>query len=89
MPQLYLGLPDPAAGIVQPPRQLKGMRSLRLGPRRSRRITFPITQRDLSYWDVKSNGWKVAPGCYAVSVGTSSRDIAQSATLPVGGASCR
>ena len=89
VPQLYLGLPDPAAGIVQPPRQLKGMRSLRLGPKRSRRITFPITQRDLSYWDVKSNGWKVAPGCYGVMAGTSSRDIAQSATLAVGGASCR
>jgi beta-glucosidase len=88
VPQLYLGLPDPAAGIVQPPRQLKGMRSLRLGPKRSRRVTFPITQRDLSYWDVKSNGWRVAPGCYGVMVGTSSRDIAQSATLAVGGASC-
>ena len=89
VPQLYLGLPDPAAGIVQPPRQLKGMRSLRLGPKRSRRITFPITQRDLSYWDVKSNGWKVAPGCYGVMAGTSSRDIAQSARLAVGGATCR
>jgi len=88
VPQLYLGLPEPGAGIVQPPRQLKGMRSLRLAPGRKRRITFPITQRDLSYWDVKSNGWKVARGCYRVMVGTSSRDIAQSARLPVGGAKC-
>jgi beta-glucosidase len=88
VPQLYLGLPDPGPGIVQPPRQLKGMRSLRLGPGRSRRVTFPITRRDLSYWDVTSNDWKVAPGCYGVMAGTSSRDIAQSATLAVGGARC-
>ena len=30
--QLYLGKPDPAAGIVQPPRWLRGFRKLRIGP---------------------------------------------------------
>ena len=76
------------ASTGEPPKQLKGFRSLRLGPGRTRRITLPITQRDLSYWDVKANGWRVQPGCVAVMLGSSSRDIAQRATLPVGGGRC-
>jgi beta-glucosidase len=90
VPQLYLGLPQLSDGGVEPPKQLKGFRSLRLGPGRRRRITFPITRRDLSYWDVKANAWKVQPGCVAVMVGSSSRDIAQRTTLPVAisGARC-
>ena len=88
VPQLYLGLPQLPGGGIEPPKQLKGFRSLRLGPGRHRRITFPITQRDLSYWDVTSNSWKVSRGCVSVMVGTSSRDIAQRASLRSGGGRC-
>ena len=88
VPQLYLGLPSPGPGIVQPPRQLKAFRSLKLGAGRARRIAFDIPTRALSYWDVRTGGWRVAPGCYGVFAGQSSRDLAQRATLAVGGARC-
>jgi beta-glucosidase len=89
VPQLYLGLPQPSAGVIQPPRQLRGIRKLTLAKGRSRRITFKVGSRALSYWDTGSNGWKVARGCYGVMVGRSSRDIARRGTLAIGGASCR
>ena len=86
--QLYLALPQPAPDVVQPPRQLKGFQRVTLDPGETRRVTMRVDQRALSYWDVDSGDWQVAPGCYGVMVGRSSRDIVQRATLAVGGARC-
>lgn len=88
VPQLYLGMPAPRAGVPQPPRQLKGYAKLTLGPGQSSRVAFPLTARSLSYWDTASNGWRVAPGCYKVMVGGSSRDIAQRGAFARGGSGC-
>jgi beta-glucosidase len=88
VPQLYLGLPRPAPSVVQPPKQLKGFRRVVLGRGSSTRVTFAIDRRALSYWDTAAGGWRVAPGCYRVMVGRSSRAILRRATLAVGGASC-
>jgi beta-glucosidase len=89
VPQLYLGLPSPGAGVVQPPRQLKGFRKLVLRPGRRARVRFRISPRALSYWHTGSGSWRVAPGCYGVMLGRSSRRIVRSARLPLGGADCR
>jgi beta-glucosidase len=89
VPQLYLGLPSPGPGVVQPPKQLKGFAKLSLRPGESRRVTFPLTQRDLSYWNTAENGWAVAPGCYRVMVGRSSREIVQRGRFAAGGGRCR
>ena len=86
--QLYLGLPDPKAGVSQPPRALKGMRKVTLKRGASRRVRFALDRRALSYWDVSAGGWRVAPGCYGVMVGRSSRDIRLRGGLTVGGARC-
>jgi hypothetical protein len=88
VPQLYLGLPSPAPGVVQPPRQLRGFHKIVLDPGQTGRVSFPIGARGLSYWNIAAAGWRIAPGCYPVMVGHSSRDIALQATLAVGGASC-
>ena len=69
--QLYVGMPEPK-GIVQPPRQLKGYRKIRLKPGKARRVAFTTDRRSYAYWD---GGWKVAPGCYRIFVGRSSRDL--------------
>src|SRR5206468_2023155 len=87
-PQLYLGLPAPDNDAVQPPKQLKGYAKVTVPPGAKRTVTFPLTQRDLSYWDSAAADWAVAPGCYAVMVGRSSRDIVQHGVLAAGGASC-
>src|SRR3954451_2578568 len=57
VPELYVGLRMGGA-----PKQLRGMRGVTLGPGRSRRITFKLTDRDLSYWDTGANEWRVVPG---------------------------
>ncbi|KAL1515000.1 hypothetical protein AB1Y20_004071 [Prymnesium parvum] len=70
-PQLYLGFP-PAAG--EPPQQLKGFKKVELAAGEARRLTFPITPRDRSIWDVGRTAWVEVKGRFIVTVGTSSRD---------------
>lgn len=84
VPQLYLGLPRPAKGVVQPPRQLKGFTRLSLAPGESRTVTLRLTRRDLSYWSTPADRWRVAPGCYRVMLGKSSRAITGRTTLAWG-----
>lgn len=75
-PQLYVGMPNPAAGIDQPPLQLKGFSRVKLAPGQTRRVRFALDQRAFSYWNPRSNAWQVARGCYRVVVGAHSRDAA-------------
>ncbi|MEX2195043.1 MAG: glycoside hydrolase family 3 C-terminal domain-containing protein [Thermoleophilaceae bacterium] len=81
--QLYAGLPEPGPGVPQPPRWLKGFEKLRLEPGESHRVRFELSARDLSHWDAGEDRWALAPGCYVLSVGRSSRD------LPLSGQTCR
>ena len=46
-------------------------------------MSFTLDRRALSYWDTAAGGWHVAPGCYEVMVGSSSRD------LPLRSRNCR
>ncbi len=80
VPQLYVGLPSPGPGVVQPPRQLRGFAKVVLRPGETRRVSFVLDARALSYWDTGAGGWRLAPGCYRVMVGSSSRDVPLSAT---------
>ncbi|HSW14782.1 MAG TPA: glycoside hydrolase family 3 C-terminal domain-containing protein [Solimonas sp.] len=86
--QLYIGLPEPSPAVPQPPRQLKGFQRVRLAPGESTTLRFPLDARALSYWDVGSRDWRIAPGCYAISVGASSRDLPLQGELAAGGGSC-
>jgi beta-glucosidase len=81
--QLYVGMPQPSADVVQPPRQLKAFRKLTLRAGQRRRVTFALGPRAFSYYDVKAPGWAIVPGCYRILVGRSSRD------LPLQGKACR
>ena len=45
MPQLYVGLPSPGPGVVQPPRQLRGYTKLRLRRGETRRVSFALDAR--------------------------------------------
>ena len=87
VPQLYLALPSPSSDVPQPPRQLKGYSKLSLAPGKSQVVSFPLDDRAFSYWDVGSGSWKVAPGCYGVFVGRSSRDLPLSGAIARGNAS--
>jgi beta-glucosidase len=86
--QLYLGLPRPAPGVVQPPKALKRFKRVAIPSGRSRAISFVLDDRDFSFWDTDRNRWRVAPGCYRVLVGSSSRDIRLREVLARSGAGC-
>ncbi len=88
VPQLYLGLPEPSPAVVQPPNQLRGVAKVTLGPGRATTVHFPLNRRAYSYWDTASGAWTVAPGCYGVAVGTSSRDLPLQGEIGMGGAAC-
>ncbi|MDX1497485.1 MAG: glycoside hydrolase family 3 C-terminal domain-containing protein [Salinisphaeraceae bacterium] len=87
VPQLYLGLPSTDVA-PQPPLALKGFEKLWLEAGESRNVTFDVDSRGLSYCDEASNGWVIAPGCYQIRVGQSSRDLPLQSEIAVGGGSC-
>lgn len=75
VPQLYVGLPQPRPGEVQPPFQLKGFDKVELAPGESRRVVLPLDARAFSYWDATADAWRIAPGCYRIGIGANSRDL--------------
>jgi beta-glucosidase len=81
--QLYVG--DPHARVARPPRELKGFSKVSLAPGASRRVTFTLTDRDLSYWSVAFGGWLLEPGEFRIEIGASSRDIRLATTIHIEG----
>jgi beta-glucosidase len=79
--QAYLSFPRSAG---EPPRQLRGYEKVRLGPGRSAVVAFRLDRADLSYFDEREGRAVVADGRYTLSVGSSSRDLAESASFALG-----
>lgn len=75
--QLYLGIPN------GPPRQLRGFEKVPLQPGEEGVVTFELTRRDLSVWDVTKQAWVVQEGEYGVYVGASSRDVRLTGSIKV------
>ena len=86
VPQLYLGLPQPANGDVTPVKVLRGFEKVYLQPDESETVNFSLMRRDISYWDIETQSWVISDGEVKVHAGFSSRDIqAQTSFSPVGG----
>jgi beta-glucosidase len=86
VPQLYLGLPQPANEDVTPVKVLRGFEKVYLQPGESQTVQFPLMRRDLSYWDIDQQQWVIGEGEVRVYAGFSSRDIQAQATFsPLGG----
>ncbi len=83
--QVYLG--DPRS-TGEPPKQLEGYSKVTLAAGQSKKVSISLGQRGFSYWDVSKQGWTVAPGCYAVMAGGSSRWLPLKGRLPRGGSTC-
>ena len=77
--QLYVT--ENAPTVLRPKKELKGFRKVTLAPGKNTVVEFELARQALAFWDTQSRGWKVNPGEYTLSLGTSSADIA--ATLPV------
>lgn len=75
--QLYVGIPD------GPVRQLRGFEKPVLGANESATVTFPLTRRDLSTWDVTAQKWLLQSGDYQIYVGSSSRELPLTGALTI------
>lgn len=70
--QLYLSFPEEAD---QPVHQLRGFERVNLAPGESTDVEFKLRQRDISYWDVIAQEWRIAGGTYVFNIGHSSRNF--------------
>lgn len=84
VPQLYLLLAKRSKGMA--PVRLAGFTKVSLGPGKSRRVSIPLTRRDLSVYS--SGGWKLVNRCPRVAVGFSSARFTGETGL-VGSRKCR
>lgn len=76
VPQLYLEFPE--SNFPTPLRSLKGFKKVEIAPGASAQVTFELTRKDLSVWDVVRQNW-IIPGAgakgHTIHIGASSRDL--------------
>lgn len=75
VPQLYLSFPQDTTPSGTPVRVLRGFGKALLEPGNSQKMEFPLTRRDVSFWDLEQQDWIVPEGNFTFSVGFSSRDL--------------
>lgn len=89
VPQLYLGLAQPANGDVTPLKVLRGFERVWLEPGQSQEVEFPLMRRDISYWDINAQQWIIGEGDISVHAGFSSRDLPLTTSFnPLSGDGC-
>lgn len=72
VPQLYLSYP---AVTDSAPNNLRGFERVWIPKGDKKTISFTLTRRDLSYWNVVKQDWTIANGTHIIKAGASSRDI--------------
>ncbi|CCF42772.1 glycosyl hydrolase family 3, partial [Colletotrichum higginsianum] len=78
VPQLYLSYPKNVHGVDFPVKVLRGFDKFNLEKGEKKTVTFNLTRRDLSYWDVHHQNWvMVTSGEYSFLVGESSRQLSK------------
>lgn len=81
VPQLYLSYPEDSK-VDHPVRVLRGFDKVFLKKGESKTVEFKLTRRDLSYWDVEEQNWRVTGGGeFTVAVGESSRNLKLTGTF--------
>ena len=72
--QLYIAPPQSGVPSGTPPQALRGFEKVYLQPNEMANVSFELTRRDLSYWDVTAQQWTLPRGEIGVRVGFSSRE---------------
>lgn len=70
VPQLYLAFP---ASAGEPPQVLRGFAKVRLNPGEKQTISLPLSQADVSIWDVATHQWAAVSGEFTVVLSEHSR----------------
>ena len=79
--QLYVG--DKESSVFRPVRELKGFEKVELQPGEEKTVSFRLDRRAFAFWNEQLHDWYAESGEYTIEVGSSSRDIAQRATVTV------
>lgn len=86
VPQLYVSLPTGTPGGAPdgtPVQTLRGFEKVNLDAGESTEATFSLRRRDLSYWSVSEQDWRIPQGAILLRAGFSSRDIQATASVSV------
>jgi beta-glucosidase len=71
--QVYVSSPD--GRVHSPVRELRDFAKISLEPGQSERVTFELTKRAFSFFDVASGQWVVQGGDHRIQIGRSAHDI--------------
>jgi len=72
-----------AASVVRPLKELKAFAKVHLEANDGRTVPLELGARDLAYFDVAGQCWRVEPGRFEILCGFSATDIRASATLDI------
>ncbi|MFJ2766563.1 glycoside hydrolase family 3 C-terminal domain-containing protein [Streptomyces sp. NPDC087300] len=81
--QVYVAAPGER--VRRPVRELKGFATVCLTPGETQNVTVRVARADLAYFDTAAGTWLVEGLDHRIDVGSSSRDIRLTATVPVKG----
>jgi beta-glucosidase len=79
--QLYVT--DDNASVLRPVRELKGFAKVFLNPGESKTVSIVLGSRAFAFWSEAAGDWRVESGSFTLSVGSSSRDLRQTASVQV------
>jgi beta-glucosidase len=77
---------DPASSGDRPDKELREFAKLELEPGQTQTVSFDLPPRAFAHWDAHRKAWLVEPGEREIVVGSSSRDLHQSARVHLAGA---
>ncbi len=67
--------------VLRPAKELKAFSKVTLKPGERQTVTLTLSEQDFRYYDVGTHSWRLTPGKYNIMVGTSVRDIHQTAQI--------
>ena len=79
--QLYVH--QDKCSVPRPPKELKGFKKVFLKPGETQTVTLTLDKRSFAYFSEEKNDWVIEPGKFEFQIGSSSRDIRQTATCEV------
>lgn len=75
VPQLYVSLPQDTTPAGTPVKVLRGFEKVHLEGGETRKVSFNLMRRDLSYWDAVGKQWVIPHGLIRFATGFSSKDL--------------
>lgn len=79
--ELYVSEKQPC--VIRPVKELRGFEKILLNPGETKTVTFTLSSRDFSYYNINIHDWYANTGDFDILIGKSSRDIELTETVHV------